>query len=256
MRILLAIRRFVFFIFSASAFILTCFCCNHEHSGLTLLSGKHNLYHRISGYNCPVCYYDAIMKRNNLINVFTLDSTMVIDLKYATEDNFMKTNMYGCLRKAYLLPDVAHRLVACQKFLRELHPEYSLVILDAARPLQIQRMMWDSLELPLHEKVQFLSNPAFGSLHNFGAAVDVSIVNAKGEHLDMGSHFDEIGEKSHPSQEWKLLQEGSISQEQIDNRILLRKVMRKGGFWGIQTEWWHFNAMTREAAAAQYQLIH
>jgi zinc D-Ala-D-Ala dipeptidase len=163
--------------------------------------------------------------------------------------------LYGCLKKAYLQPDIAQRLVHCQSWLSEQRPGYRLIVYDAARPQQIQKIMWDSLHLPLHEKVKFLSNPAFGSLHNFGAAVDVSIVDDKGFVLDMGAPFDHIGEEAHPVMEWQMLQSGKLTPLHIENRNLLRTVMRKGGFWGIQTEWWHFNAMTREVAAAKYTLI-
>jgi len=205
--------------------------------------------------NSPVCYFDAIMRKNNLVDINSIDPSILVELKYATTDNFMGMNLYGCLCKAYFLPEVANRLVQCQKYLKELHPQYSIIVYDAARPLQIQQIMWDSLDLPVYEKIKFLSNPAFGSVHNYGAAVDVSIIGADGLPLDMGTPFDFIGEEAHPQLEWQMLQEEQLTTEQIENRQLLRQVMRKGGFWGIQTEWWHFNAMTREAAAQNYSLI-
>jgi len=218
-------------------------------------SGKLLDLSRVSGVNTPVCYYDAIMQRNGLVDVSKVDASLRIELKYATNDNFMQMNLYGCLQKAYLLPQVAQQLAMCQQYLKELHPGFSLVVYDAARPLQVQQMMWDNLDLPLHEKVKFLSNPRNGSIHNFGAAVDVSVLNDQGMLLDMGTPFDYAGEEAYPSLEWKMLQENRLTVQQVKNRELLRRVMRKGGFWGIQTEWWHFNSMTREHARNHYNLI-
>jgi zinc D-Ala-D-Ala dipeptidase len=217
--------------------------------------GKFPDFLSLSGVKTPVCYYDAIMQRNGLVDVLSVDPSLLIELKYATTDNFMHMNLYGCLQKAYLLPDVAKRLAICQQYLKQLHPEYSLVVYDAARPVQVQQAMWNSLDLPVHEKVKFLSNPRNGSLHNYGAAVDVSVIDNLGKILDMGTHFDDAGEEAYPVLENKMLREGRLTDEHIRNRELLRKVMRKGGFWGIQTEWWHFNAMTREYARNHYNLI-
>ena len=230
-------------------------CSEKEISSVRKAEGISKQMISLKGVNSPICYFDAVMRRNGLVDIAQVDTLILVDLKYASNDNFMNMNMYGCLKKAYLQPDIAQRLVLCQNWLNEQRPGYRIIVYDAARPQQIQKIMWDSLHLPIHEKVKFLSNPAFGSLHNFGAAVDVSIVDDKGNVLDMGAPFDHIGEEAHPVMEWQMLQSGTLTPLHIENRNLLRSVMRKGGFWGIQTEWWHFNAMTREVAAAKYTLI-
>lgn len=230
-------------------------CVHEEHTALKIGWGRVNSVLSVTEHESPVCYFEAIMKRNNLMNVIHEIPAIHVDMKYASTDNFMHKNMYGCLKKAYLLPVVVQMLKTSQEYLHELHPDFSLVIYDAARPIQIQHMMWDSLRLPFEEKIKFLSNPVNGSLHNFGAAVDVSVLDANGNPLDMGTEFDYIGELAHPVREYQMLEQGKLTSEHISNRQLLRKVMRKGGFWGIQTEWWHFNAMTREFAIANYKLI-
>lgn len=209
----------------------------------------------IFGCNAPVCYYDAIMCRHKLTDVEKFIPGIRVELKYASTDNFMQTNLYCCLRKAYLQPAVAQMLAISQQYLSELHPGYSLVVYDAARPLQVQQMMWDHLQLPVHEKTKFLSNPKYGSIHNFGAAVDVSVVRSDGTAIDMGTDYDHIEEEAYPKLEQRMLIEGKLTHEHIENRQLLRDVMRKGGFWGIQTEWWHFNAMTRDEARQRFQII-
>jgi zinc D-Ala-D-Ala dipeptidase len=190
-----------------------------------------------------------------LVNVQELDSSIFVDMKYASTDNFLGKDIYDGLARAYLQPDVADMLVKAQVYLKEINPGYSLIIYDAARPRSAQQKMWDAVDAPFDEKVKFLSNPANGSIHNFGAAVDVGIVDEKGKELDMGTEFDYMGEMAYTTIEQQLLDDGLLQAEHIENRKLLRRVMRHGGFWGIQTEWWHFNACTRAEAREKYAII-
>lgn len=202
--------------------------------------------------------YSELEKRiaeYGLQDVSLLDSTIVIELRYSTENNFLGKDMYGDFDRCFLQPDVAEKLVHAQRELRKKYPYYSLIIYDAVRPLHIQRMMWDTLHLPPGEKQKYLSNPENGSLHNYGAAVDVSIIDANGFPLDMGTPYDFFGEKAHPQKEQYFLDNGELTQRQVFNREILREVMRKGGFFGIQTEWWHFNSCTRIVAAEKYVIV-
>ncbi len=167
----------------------------------------------------------------------------------------MKMDMYGDYNKAYLQKEVALKLQSAQRFLKEENEHFSLLVYDATRPRHVQQMMWDSLKMPINEKTKFVSNPKNGSLHNYGAAVDLTIQNEKGDILDMGTPYDFIGKLAYPRMEQILLKEGKITQEIINNRILLRKVMRKAGFYGIATEWWHFNSCTRKKAKELYEIV-
>lgn len=190
-----------------------------------------------------------------LVDVQQLDSSIVIDLRYSTTDNFLGFDVYGDFDRCFLQPDVAEKLVKAQSLLKKKYPYYSLVVYDAVRPLRIQRLMWDTLKLPPGQKQKYLSNPANGSLHNFGAAVDVGIIDENNIPLDFGTKYDYFGELAHPEKEEQLLDEGRISHRQLLNRELLREVMRKAGFSGIQTEWWHFNACSRAAAKERYKIV-
>ena len=203
----------------------------------------------------PLSVIEKTCIHAGLIDVRTLDTNIAVELKYATVDNFMHCNMYGNFNKAYLQKDVAKKLVQAQKYLNELKQGYRLIIYDAVRPRSVQQKMWDTLKVPFNEKIKFLSNPTLGSLHNFGAAVDISILDEKHHALDMGTPFDYEGELAYPESETKLLKEGIILTEQIDNRKLLRKVMNKAGFYNIETEWWHFNSCTLERAMEKYKII-
>jgi zinc D-Ala-D-Ala dipeptidase len=111
------------------------------------------------------------------------------------------------------------------------------------------------LKMPFKEKIKFLSNPKYGSNHNFGEAVDVSILDEHHHLLDMATPFDFMGEMAYSTAEERLFKEGKLTQKQYDNRKLLHKVMYSAGFFNIQTEWWHYNACTREVAAKRYKMI-
>jgi D-alanyl-D-alanine dipeptidase len=199
--------------------------------------------------------FEKQMIQLGMVNINDIDSSIVIEIKYSTDDNFFKKDIYGSFDKAYLQPDVAEKLAKAQSFLKELHPDYSLIIYDAARPLIFQKMIWDSLKMPVREKGKFACNPKNGSLHNYGAAVDVSIIDENCEELDMGCPFDYFGELAYPVSENKLLSEGKLTEQQINNRKLLRKAMHKAGFFNIQTEWWHFNSCSRDVAKEKYKII-
>lgn len=191
-----------------------------------------------------------------LTDVHTLDTTIRVDLKYGSTGNFMGIDFYQGLNKCYLQPEVALMLVKAQKFLKQHDPELTLLVWDAARPLSVQRMMWKkAVPPPGVSKSFFVSNPANGSVHNYGCAVDVTIMNVNGNLLDMGTAMDHFGREAWPVEEQRLLKDGKLSVEQVTNRKLLRSVMYAAGFWNIQTEWWHFNAMRRETAKQRYPII-
>ena len=192
----------------------------------------------------------------DLCDVQSVNSKIRIELKYATNDNFVKKVLYKKIDKAYLQKDVAIRLSKCQDYLTSLHPDLYLLVYDAVRPVSVQQIMWTSLDsIPVNKRVKFVSNPKNRSIHNYGAAVDLTICNAAGIPLDMGAKYDEIDSIAYPSLEALFLKRGLLSKEQVANRVLLRKVMASQKFTGIASEWWHFNACSRQTAALKYQLM-
>jgi D-alanyl-D-alanine dipeptidase len=198
---------------------------------------------------------EKIFISESLVDVQVLDSTIKVRLMYATKNNFTKVNLYGNLKKCYLPKFSALKLLKAQKALREANPGYSLLIWDATRPCHIQRVMWDTLKLPFKTKINYLAHPDSISLHNFGAAVDLTVLNEQGKELDMGTGFDFFGELAEPRFEIKLLAENKLSQVQIDNRNILRTAMKKGGYWPVPTEWWHFNSVNKKWAIENLKLI-
>ena len=195
-------------------------------------------------------YLDSL----GLINVGLQDSTLVVDLMYAKPDNFTGRILYTDLTEAYLEPQVAEAVVKAQRLLKERFPTYSLIIYDAARPMSVQQQMWDVVKGT--SQFRYVSNPSRGGgLHNYGLAVDVSLLDEKGDTLSMGTVVDHLGIESHITQEEQLVREGILSAEAKQNRELLREIMREAGFHPLASEWWHFNWCSRKEAQEKYTRI-
>lgn len=195
-------------------------------------------------------YLDSL----GLVNVRQLDPTLKVDLMYTRADNFTGQVLYDDLHEAYLHPEAARALLRAQKRLKELHPGYSLVIYDAARPLSVQQKMWKVVKGT--SKNIYVSNPARGGgLHNYGLAVDVSIADAKGQPLSMGTKVDHLGREAHIDAEAALVQQGIITAQERKNRQLLRRIMTEAGYRPLRSEWWHFNFRSREEAKRNYKVI-
>lgn len=190
-----------------------------------------------------------------LTDIQSLCPNILVELRYSTTNNFMEKDVYGHLNRVYLQPKVSEDLVKSYEYLQSLDSSLTLLVYDGVRPRSVQQYMWDILDMPIWEKTKFVSNPANGSLHNYGCAVDLTIANLDGEPLDMGAGYDDSRKIAYPRYEQVYLDSGMLSQDQIDNRILLRDVMKAGGFWNIQTEWWHFNRHNRETAKSLYSII-
>lgn len=190
-----------------------------------------------------------------LVNVQDEEPGIRVALAYATEQNFLHKVVYKDLNRCYLPCQVAIKLCNAEYFLNRDYPQYHLVVFDAVRPLHIQQQMWDELDMPDWKKINYLANPADISLHNYGAAVDVGIITEGDTLLDMGTAFDTFSELSQPKYEARFLQDGSLTQEAYQNRLLLRRAMLRAGFSMMHTEWWHFNATNKATAAVRYGLI-
>lgn len=182
----------------------------------------------------------TMMERYGLIDIQGVDSTIMVDLKYATTDNFMGKNMYGSLRKAYILPHMAEKLKKANSLLKAMSKDsLCLVIYDAARPQSVQKDMYDQVK-DTPQKV-YVARPNKGGRHNFGVAVDLSIWDKKrNEPIDMGTPFDHFGEAAHLDKDAQLLQKGLLTKEHIKNRQLLIDIMKQVGLRPYRREWWHY----------------
>lgn len=194
------------------------------------------------------------LERLGYVNITRLDKSIVVDLIYTRADNFTGSVLYTDLKEAYLHPEAAAALVKAQARLKQLRPDLSLKVYDAARPMVIQQRMWDKVKNT--SKNIYVSNPARGGgLHNYGLAVDLTLCNAKGDTLDMGTIIDHLGREAHIDIEDQLVEQKKMSPAARKNRQLLRQVMQYAGFKPLRTEWWHFNFKSRAEAKKNYQVI-
>lgn len=189
-----------------------------------------------------------------LKNIKDVDSSILVDLKYATSDNFTGLNLYGPLKNAYLLAEIAERLASVQKRLHEEHPDFNLLVYDAARPMSIQRRMFLKVRGTAGE--MYVADPsAGGGYHNYGLAVDLTIAGPDGIPLDMGSQFDCFDKMSHVGDENALIESGLMTPLAKTNRQMLAKYMTEAGFDQNPTEWWHFQCYSRQTMIDNFRLL-
>jgi zinc D-Ala-D-Ala dipeptidase len=148
------------------------------------------------------------------------------DIKYATTDNFLNEPVYDC-EACYLRYKTVVALLAAQEDFSKLG--YRLKIFDCYRPLDVQKKMWAILP-----GTNYVANPAKGSVHNRGGAVDLTLVDSFGIELDMGTPFDFFGPEAHHTFT-------NLPESVLANRKLLKETMEKHNFKSIYSEWWHYN---------------
>lgn len=176
-----------------------------------------------------------------------------VDLRYATSNNFVGRDLYSPYDCAWLHVEAAAALERVVAWLASRRPDLTPLVLDALRPQRVQQELWDALEGT--ELRLYLANPVRGSIHSYGMALDLTLVDADGVELDMGTGFDDMTELSHPALEEGFVLAGQLSEQQLANRRLLREAMLQAGFLGINTEWWHFDCGDRELVRATYRRV-
>ena len=174
---------------------------------------------------------------------------------YATPYNFMGRVMYEDLDEAYLVPEAMEKLRKANELLRKKRMDLHLVVYDAARPRSIQEQMWKVVENT--ELEDFVANPykRGGGPHNYGVAVDVTLVDCIGHPIPMGSEYDYFGDRSRVDLEAELFEKGEINRRELLNRRLLREIMTEAGWLVEPSEWWHFNAMPIAEASKKLPVI-
>jgi D-alanyl-D-alanine dipeptidase len=187
---------------------------------------------------CTFCHANETEQRfinAGLIDIHNVDSSIKVDLVNSDPDkNFFRQNFYQVLNKAYT------------------HPDYSLLIMDAARPRSVSQRMYIKMKGTKFEK--YVANPQKGSMHNFGVAVDVTIVDKNGKEIDMGfTPFYKNDLLIYVG--YARLKAFGLSKMQKENQELLKQVMTKAGFIPLNYEWWHFDGMAKDVARKKYRII-
>jgi zinc D-Ala-D-Ala dipeptidase len=195
---------------------------------------------------------ESISSNPSFVNLSSIDGVK-IDLRYATTQNFMSKDVYGDFRVAFLHREAAAMLARAVQALRRDHPGYCLLIFDALRPRSAQRVLWDHVKGTDEER--YVADPDRGSLHNYGCAVDLTVINPTGQELDMGTGFDVFLPLSQPQLEERFLESGELKAEHHENRLILRSAMQEGGFRQLPHEWWHYDAFPGEEVRARFQIV-
>ena len=168
----------------------------------------------------------VLLNDSDFTNVTFFTDKFIISMRYAIKDNFLDTILYPCAKCLLRFEVVKDLLKAESEFEKD---GYRLKIYDCYRPLWVQKLMWKKIPVP-----GLVANPATGSRHNRGTAVDVSLVDTFGNELDFGTAHDDFSKKAktfYPD----------FSDTIKKNRMYLREVMEKNHFKGINSEWWHFS---------------
>lgn len=198
--------------------------------------------------------FDSLMRANGMVDIQQVAPDIRVDLKYATKDNFIGANMYGQLRRAYLHPNLAKALARAQQVLTKERPGYRFLIYDAARPQSVQRRMYQAVAGT--PKKIYVAAPERGGRHNYGVAVDLTIVDASGKPLYMGSSFDHFGEEAHLGNEEARVRAGIFNKEVPANRSLMRRLLGAEGLRPYDKEWWHYQEqMPMSEVRKRYQLL-
>ncbi len=197
-------------------------------------------------------YADHLVEMG-FVDVGAMDTSLHIALKYADTTNFMGANVYGSITRCFLRRDAAAKLIEAHRILKNRSPYLRILVADGFRPRHVQRRMWDMVkDTPMQ---RYVANPRYGSMHNYGCAVDVTLVDTSGVRLDMGTPIDHFGPLAQPRLEPKYLASGHLTKRQVNNRHLLRDIMIEAGFHPLSIEWWHFNAFPKEDVRARYTIV-
>jgi len=166
----------------------------------------------------------------DLVELTTLDPTIKIELRYATDNNFLGTPLYPKTAKAYMQRPAAEAVARVSHAIAS--KGYGLLVYDPYRPWFVTKMFWDATPEKFH---MFVADPSKGSRHNRGCAVDLTLYDLKtGKPIDMVSGYDEFSDRAYPNY-W-----GGTSRQRW-HREFLRRAMEDEGFTVYEAEWWHFD---------------
>lgn len=190
-----------------------------------------------------------------VVNAQEVVPSLLVELKYATKDNFLGRNVYGDLDRCFLQKDAAEMLAKAAEHLKKRDGGLRLLAYDCLRPRRVQVQMWEVVKGT--GKQGYVADPhgRTGSIHNYGCAIDLTISDANGIPLDMGTAFDHFGDEAQPRHENRFLASGRLDHQALSNRLLLREVMVRAGFYPLANEWWHFNCATNTETRKRYRIV-
>lgn len=180
-------------------------------------------------------------------------AAVTIDLRYGSENNFLGRNLYGSFQRCFLHRRAAEKLKRATEILAAAKPDFKFKVFDCLRPRSVQKLLWAAVvQTP---KQKYVADPASGSIHNFGFALDLTVTDATGKELDMGTSYDSFSPLSEPALEEMFAKERKLTAEQLANRKILRAAMTQAGFEQLASEWWHFDALPKNEVRKSFKII-
>ncbi len=187
----------------------------------------------------------SFSQAHNLVDIEKLNPEIVLDIKYATRNNFTNEVIYS-KAKCFLVEEVANALNNAAKDFAQLG--YKLKVWDGYTPQAMQLKLWNTVKRKFSNPEKYVSDPIKGCTHNCGVAVDLTLVDKDGKELNMGSEFDDFSEKS--CRDCK-----DTCEEIKKNRKLLEDGMMKRGFSNNSKWWWHFDYTDAVKNPEKYPLL-
>jgi D-alanyl-D-alanine dipeptidase len=189
----------------------------------------------------PLISTDSItrMPDTTFVELVRADTAFVPDMRYATADNFLKEKVYDC-DKCLLRKDAALALLKAHESLKA--QGFRIKLYDCYRPLDVQKKMWKIMP-----DDRYVGNPyGSGSVHNKGAAVDLTLTDSTGNELEMGTPFDHFGREAHHAYT-------NLPIEVLTRRRRLKEAMEAAGFESITSEWWHYSYRRKNYRTANFK---
>ncbi len=181
----------------------------------------------------------AALPDTAFVELVRVDTLFVPDMRYATADNFLKEKVYDC-NKCLLRKDAALALLKAHDRLKG--EGYRIKLFDCYRPLDVQKKMWKIMP-----DDRYVGNPyGSGSVHNKGAAVDLTLTDSLGRELEMGTPFDHFGREAHHAYT-------DLPTEVLTRRRILKEAMEGAGFEPITSEWWHYSYRRKNYPTANFK---
>ena len=178
---------------------------------------------------------------------------VVVDLRYGSLNNILQKDVYEGYQRAILHKIAAEKFKRATELLGQQQPKWKFILYDALRPQSAQIQFWALVKgTPMQN---FFADPARGSIHSFGFAIDIGLLDETGNEVDMGTPFDDLTELSAPKLEQDFLASGKLTRLQVENRKILRSVMVEAGFIQLSFEWWHFDAVVGTEVRANYGMV-
>lgn len=176
-----------------------------------------------------------------------------VDLRYGTTNNLLRRDVYGGYQNVLLHRVAAEKFRIASSLLQTKFPDLSFLVFDALRPQAAQIEFWNLVKGTPQQP--YFADPAKGSIHSYGFAIDLTLVDRSGKELAMGTEFDDLSELAEPRKEQELLAQGKLKVQHLENRKILRSIMEEAGFLQLPHEWWHYDALPPTEVRAKFQKV-